>query len=583
MSRIHPTTAPSARLLAALFACLLTGLAAITLAAAPPLPQAATGSSFVIIRTEPGAVSLIEHSSVLAGGLVVRELGIINGFSALIPTRRLAAIRSLPGVLAISPNPTADFHSEYDASDDPNSMASVADAIGARGAWQQGVTGAGVDVAVLDSGVSPVAGLAAPGKIVNGPDLSIDSQTPSVRYLDGYGHGTFMAGLIAGKDSGADPSHPGSSYLGVAPDARIVNVKVGAANGAVDVSQVIAGIDWVVQHRKDNGLNIRVLSLSLGTNSNQDYRLDPLAFAAEAAWRAGIVVVAAAGNGGAAAGHLDDPAIDPFIIAVGASGTLGNDPANAIAAVFSAVGDGRRNPDLIAPGSHMQGLRVPGSFIDQRYPTAAFGDRFFRGSGTSEATAITAGAVALILQKRPWLKPSQVKLILTRSAAELRNADSQSSGSGLLRVLPMVADQLRITNLWQALSPSIGTGSLELARGDAHVAINGVALTGEQDIFGHAFSGGQMALLEVLGQSWSGGTWNGTTWSGTTWSGTSWNGTTWSGTTWSGTTWSGTTWSGAVWNGTTWSGTTWSGTTWSGTTWSGTTWSDGTWAADSWS
>ena len=402
-----------------------------------------------------------------------------------------------------------------------------------------------------------------------------------MQYLDGFGHGTFMAGLIAAKDPGADVNHPGSAYLGIAPDARIVNVKVGAANGTVDVSQIIAGIDWVVQHRHDNGLNIRVLSLSLGTHSNQDYRVDPLAFAAEVAWRYGIVVVVAAGNDGASAGRLDDPAIDPFLIAVGAAASQG-DYSRSVVAAFSSLGDGVRNPDLVAPGIHLQGLRVPGSFIDQHYPSAAFGDRFFRGSGTSEATAITAGVVALILQKRPDLKPAQVKAIL--KAGQRNGEEDHDHALVLLRAAAAVADELEIPrSSWQPFTPSNGTGSLEQARGAAHVALGGTALAGEQDIFGHDFSAGQLAWQTALGRSWNGGTWNGTTWTGTTWSGTTWSGTTWTGTTWSGTTWSGTTWTGATWTGTTWSGTTWSGTTWSGTTWSGTTWSGDIWSNYSWS
>jgi serine protease AprX len=130
-----------------------------------------------------------------------------------------------------------------------------------------------------------------------------------------------MAGLIAGNDG-----QPGG-YRGVAPDARIVSLKVGVADGGVDVSQVIAAIDWVVQHRNDNGMNIRVINLSYGTNSTQNASVDPLAYAVEQAWLQGIVVVAAAGNtgyqvGGNAPG-IADPGYDPFVIAAGGSDSMG--------------------------------------------------------------------------------------------------------------------------------------------------------------------------------------------------------------------------------------------------------------------
>src|SRR5207244_5507182 len=125
----------------------------------------------------------------------------------------------------------------------------------------------------------------------------------------------------------------------------------GAADGSVDVSQVIAAIDWVVQHRGDNGLNVRVLNLSFGTDSPQPYVLDPLAYAAEVAWRKGIVVVVAGGNDGKAATSLADPAIDPFVVAVGAGDPLGTvGPADDAPASFSSRGNGQPQPDGMATG-----------------------------------------------------------------------------------------------------------------------------------------------------------------------------------------------------------------------------------------
>ncbi len=203
-----------------------------------------------------------------------------------------------------------------------------------------------MDVALIDTGIAPVPGLTGPGKVINGPDLSFESQDPSRRYVDNNGHGTHMAGIIAASDvwgsSRAVDAGP-AAIEGVAPGARLVNVKVGDGNGVTDVSQVLAAIDWVVQHAHDpngapGGLNIRVLNLSYGTDSPQSATIDPLAHAAEVAWRSGIVVVAAAGNDGSTTGRLADPAIDPYLIAVGAADT----------------GDGHRafrlhDPDLLQP------------------------------------------------------------------------------------------------------------------------------------------------------------------------------------------------------------------------------------------
>jgi len=158
--------------------------------------------------------------------------------------------------------------STYDPALDVYSMANTTAILGAQAWWDAGYTGAGVDVAIIDSGVAPVQGLSASGKIIYGPDLSLESQVTNLRNLDSNGHGTFMAGLIAGRDDNAAApysANPSSVYLGVAPDARIVSLKVATANGGTDVSQVIAAIDWVVQHKNDNGLNIRVLNLSYGS------------------------------------------------------------------------------------------------------------------------------------------------------------------------------------------------------------------------------------------------------------------------------------------------------------------------------
>src|SRR4029079_11488436 len=132
-----------------------------------------------------------------------------------------------------------------------------------------------IDVAIIDSGVAPVMGLDGRNKVVYGPDLSLESQAPALTNLDTLGHGTLMAGLIAGNDGTA------GGYRGLAPDARLLSLKVATADGGADVTQVIAAINWVVQHKSDNGLNIRVLNLSYGTNSLQSSSVDPLSYAVE--------------------------------------------------------------------------------------------------------------------------------------------------------------------------------------------------------------------------------------------------------------------------------------------------------------
>ncbi len=472
--------------------------------------------------------------------------------------------------------------SAYDPTSDPYSMQNITAGDGAQAWWNAGYTGKGVDVAVIDTGVTPVAGLDSPGKVINGPDLSLESQNPNLQHLDTNGHGTFMAGLIAGNDG-----QPGG-YRGVAPDARIVSLKVGVADGGVDVSQVIAAIDWVVQHRNDNGMNIRVLNLSYGTNSTQPYEVDPLAYAVEQAWKAGIVVVGAAGNSGyqlgASAPGLADPAYDPEIVAVGGADTMGtattsDDQIASYSAGAASCSKNCRAPDLVAPSAHLQGLRVPGSYIDLNNPGGALSDRYFRGSGTSEAAAFVSGAAALLLQKFPQLTPDQVKDMLISNCDKLKSYNWKRQGCGELDLsellsAPVAPDLTAKQYLarFGVKALSTGTGSLEASRGTDHISIDGSVLQGEQDIFGMPFDSAAIAALEAAGSSWSGGVWNGSSWSGSSWSGSSWSGSSWSDLLWSGNSWSGSSWSGSSWSGSSWSGSSWSGSSWSGDQWLGASW-----------
>jgi serine protease AprX len=456
-------------------------------------------------------------------------------------------------------------------------MASTTSYTGAQQWWQAGYTGKGVDVAIIDTGVSPVQGLDAPGKVVYGPDLSLESQAPNLTNLDTNGHGTFMAGLIAGNDGLA------GGYRGIAPDARLISIKVGDADGGADVTQVIAAIDWVVQHAHDPGFNIRVINLSYGTNSTQPSGVDPLAYAAEQAWKHGIVVVAAAGNSGyqktGGVAGIADPAYDPYVMAVGASDSMGTtSTSDDLVASFSASSQCKtcKIPDILAPGVHLQGLRDPGSYIDANHPEGAIDTRFFRGSGTSEAAALVSGAAALVLQRYPNLTPDAVKRYFLQSGLRLSGTES-AQGGGEMRLGAMFSAAPPTTYV-QKLANAAGNGKLEFSRGSDHLTRDGVTLTGERDIFGQPVDTAALAAAEASGSSWSGGTWNGSSWSGSSWSGSSWSGSSWSGSSWSGSSWSGSSWSGSSWSGSSWSSSDWSGSSWSGSSWSG-----GSWAGSSWS
>ena len=161
---------------------------------------------------------------------------------------------------------------------------------------------------------------------------------------------------------------------------------------------MIAAIDWVVAHRNDDTANpIKVINLSYGSGGTPPAWTDPLQFAVEKAWQAGIVVVAAAGNNGNAAGTLTNPARDEWILAVGATATNGTTAtADDTLATFTNLSSSSANQvDLLAPGTSIASLRNPGSHLDNTYPTARVGTTLFKGSGTSQATAVVSGAAAL--------------------------------------------------------------------------------------------------------------------------------------------------------------------------------------------
>jgi serine protease AprX len=547
--------------------------------------QPATGPSLtVIVRAAQGDGSGVAAEVTAAGGRVERVLSVVHGVLAEVPAGAVARLQRTPGIIDVSPDGAVQLaaaQTVYNPLSDTGSIYNTTLMTGAQAYWNAGYTGKGVDVAVIDSGAARVNGLSASGKVLDGPDLSFDSQAPNLHDQDGFGHGTHISGIIAGRDDAAVAGHyagDSADFIGMAPDSRIISVKVADSNGITDVSQVLAAIDWVVQHHADPGLNIRVLNLSFGTDSYQSYLLDPLSYAVETAWHAGIVVVAATGNAGWKSSGVVDPSLNPYVIAVGAADTHGtNSLADDTVAGFSSVGDGSRNPDLVAPGIHMESLRVANSSIDAAYPGGVIDDRFFRGSGTSQATAVVSGAAALLLQQHPQLTPDQVKAMLTATAMPLAGQPATAQGAGELNLNntlratpPLLAVQLYVH--------SSGLGTLEGARGSVQLGWGGVQLQGEKDIFGHAVSTSLLASLLRSGSAWVGGVFNGLAWTGAGWVGSQWANTAWTSNSWSSNSWSSNSWSSNSWSSNSWSSNSWSSNSWSSNSWSSNSWSSAAWS-----
>jgi serine protease AprX len=447
--------------------------------------------------------------------------------TALLPQRRaasafvaLALALAMLVVVAYAPrhtttSPSQKIHFLYDAAitstadDTSGSMFNIAREVNAPVFWSSGVYGSGVDVALIDSGVAPVTGLDRNGKIVYGPDVSYESGADNLRNLDTYGHGTNMAGIIAGRTSG---------FRGIAPGARIVSLKAADSHGRTDTNQIIASIRWVTEHAHSGGLNIRVLNLSFGATVSSGYRSDDLAYAVEQAWAAGIVTVVSAGNDGAYSNGLDDPAYDPYVIAVGADNPHGTtDTSDDNVTSFSSRGDGQRDPDVIAPGKSIISLRVPGSYLDSTFPSARVGDNFFRGSGTSQAAAVVSGAAALIVDQNPRLSPDQVKALLMSSARPIAGATYSAQGAGLIDLRgAFYGDAGNAVQDWPASAGSTADAWSSVPNAD----------------------GNSWSQATADGNSWTGNSWTGNSWTGCGWAdetapdGNSWSSGVWEGVSW---------------------------------------------------
>ena len=501
-----------------------------------PIAASEGSAARVIVQGVSGgaaAAAVARH-----GGRVVRPLPIVDGVAARVPPPELAALTADPGVRAVTPDGALAVQADTtDASPVHNASAVFPEVVGADALWAKGWTGAGVAVALVDTGIDKVGDLA--GRVKGGIDLT-DEGDP---YTDSFGHGTFLAGILAGD---GNASH--GANRGVAPGADLVPVKIAGASGATDVSHVLAAIQWVVSFHDKYG--IRVMNLSLGTDSTQPYLRSPLNYAVERAWDAGLVVVASASNSGPKPGTVAKPGDDPLVITVGAV----DDNATVtrqddIMAGFSGVGptaaDGLLKPDLVAPGRSVLGLRAPGSAVDAANPGSRAGNDYFKGSGTSFSAAIVSGAAALLLDKEPGLTPDQIKNRLTSTAAPGPVGQLNVDGAGSLDAYA-AATAGTFTAANQGVQRSRGQGALRLDRGSLDLSVGDGAgkerLSGERTAQRKVWSGS-----EYRGAPWNSSRWYGSQWASSRWYSTRWYGTDFTSSRWYSTRWYGSRWYAIAW------------------------------------
>ncbi len=409
------------------------------------VPAPATGTStgtgsprdMLAVLILPSDVAAARQAIHASGGSITAELKLGNTLAADVPSAALTQLETAPGIARVTVDPVLRLQADSLDTWSQRLQSVYPRAVGATTLWsgRSVERGTGVGVAVLDSGID-----------ADHPDFrDASGRSRVVRQVnaifgqgmraqgDDNGHGTFVAGIIGGRGIGTPASTDDANYIGIAPDVNLISLKVSNREGVAHMSSVVTAIEWVLSHRRD--YNIRVLNLSLVSSSADSYANSVLDAAVELAWFQGVVVVVAAGNGGAHA-PITAPANDPFVITVGATDDKGTAAtADDRLASFSSFGptrDGIAKPDLVAPGRHIvstvSSIDAP---LAQLFPNNLVGTEYIRLSGTSASAPVVSGVVAQLLQARPTLKPGQVKWLLRRTAQVI---PGEGTGAGYPRV-----------------------------------------------------------------------------------------------------------------------------------------------------
>jgi len=331
-----------------------------------------------------------------------------------------------------------------------------------------GYMGAGVGVAVLDSGIASHTALDS--RVV--AHVNLVSDEPGVTG-DPFGHGTHIAGIVGGNTSAAKYVTPAFAG-GTAPAVKLIDVRVLGRTGSGRTSDVIDGIDWVIDHKRD--YNIKVINLSLGHPVTEPSVTDPLCQAVERAVAAGITVVVSAGNYGVTSagapvlGGITSPGNSPAALTVGAIDTKGTlDTSDDEVAPYSSKGPARYEivvkPDVVAPGTKIVSLEAQNSYLSTTYPQwhiAGSGkNAYMRLTGTSMATAVVSGGVALLLNAQPSLNPMQVKISMQMGARFMPDAGLVGGGTGSVNFAQSqkIAKQGLVDSLLSTLTSLLGVSS----------------------------------------------------------------------------------------------------------------------------
>jgi serine protease AprX len=509
-------------------------------------PASASATEEVIVAS----TGLLGAAEAVLGvnGAILTQYHLISAVDAIIPTAAEPLLAALPGI-TVTPDASVSVQS-IPESTGPHTPSDVfLRETGAARLASAGDTGQGVTVAVLDTGIDNLPDFSA--RLIGGVDLTGGGNP----YQDSYGHGTFVAGLIAG-----DGASSAGEYSGEAPGANLVSIRVAGADGLTHLATLILGLQWAVDHQSQYA--IRILNLSLGFRSDQSTVTNPLDQAVQAVWNAGLAVVVSAGNAGPFNGSILSPGDDPLVITAGAlddmaTASTTDDEMTDFSSVGPTSPDGWVKPDLVTSGRSVVSLAAPGSTIYAEYPSARIGSANFAGSGTSFSAAITSGAATLVLADHPGLTPDQLKARLLGTADPGPVGNPFVDGHGALNAYAAA------TSGPMSLNQSAAGLPLTLAGTAVSLAPTGPADTWNVN----RWSGLPPVPPSSAGQAWNGWAWNGGDWNGFAWTGRAWNDGAWAGAEWNGEAWTGRAWNDGAWAGSAWAGAAWAGAAWSSSAW----------------
>ena len=482
---------------------------AVMRASTPPELKIAPGLQRLAAASRPNDVLNVivqgsnPRAAASATGRVTKDLALVGGVAASVPAGMLARLAHDPKVSFVSPNAPIAFAGEI-------STSSLATNYPGRASvgnpWSAGAYGAGVGIAIIDSGVTPSADFGS--RLVQ---VRLDGQEGSL--TDTVGHGTMVAGVAAGHS-------PDQRFIGIAPRANVYAININRPTG-VYTSDVITALKWVFDNA--HAFNIRVVNLSLTETVKSSYRESALDLAVERLWASGVFVVVSAGNLGT--GQIDyAPANDPLVMTIGAFDTMGTSgPGDDTLLTWSSGGrtiDSINKPELVAPGRRIGSPLPLGSALDARAPAA---NRMATGyaaiSGTSFAAPQVAGAAAIIFEWHPTWSPDNVKwALIAKQGAKPRNSK---------------------------------IGALSLSSSYNYSGTPGRANQGLAALV--CAPGASCAANGTVASVWDSSSWNSSSWNSSSWNSSSWNSSSWNTTAnWDSSSWNSSSWNSSSWNSTSW-------------------------------